>query len=152
MSHSKTASIPALSPSNVDATKLLGDQLGRLLDLYKHHFDLFLKALAGYLAVLGFIGSSLCGSVATQETRIVLSSLISVASLGGIAGAVISIKWVRALRARMLKICQLLGVEEPPLQSAEHIVTGALCVFVLFLIGGIVYAVHISRVAVAVQK
>jgi len=144
MATPETAPAPQLA-STADRTKLMSDQLGRFIDLYKHHFDLFLKAVAGFLAVLGFIGNGISSPQASQVNRIVLAALMALAAVFGLAGSVIAKRWVRLMREKVQKLCSELEIEEPSMYSAEAIVTVMICLCVVFFIGGSCYAIAIWR-------
>ena len=131
---------PQLAPA-ADRTKLISEQVGRFIDLYKHHFDLFLKAVAGFLAVLGFIGNAVNGPQTSHQNRIVLAALMSVASIVALEGSVIAKQWVRLMRDKIKKLCDELQIEEPSMHSAEAIVTVMICVCIVFFVGGLSYAI-----------
>jgi hypothetical protein len=128
---------PALQGTpNADRTKLISDQLGRLIHLYEHHFDLLLKAVAGLLAVLAFVGSSLVNHQTSVGMRIVLAALMSLTSLFGLIGVIISKRWVVSLRRRVHNLCEELQIEDPPIH-AEEVLTLLLFVCITLLVGGI---------------
>jgi hypothetical protein len=143
MDTSPQAPTPDASTLTSDRAKLIADQLGRLIDLYKHHFDLFLKGVAGYLAIIGFIAGAIT-KAPSRSNRIALFGLISVVSLFAFVGSVISWNWVRVMRDGMHDLCKTLDLVEPTLSPAERIVILMIFFCVTLFLGGIGYAIKLS--------
>jgi hypothetical protein len=120
--------------------KLLEGQLGRLLDLYKHHFDLFLKGTGGYIAVLGFVGSAIFREPADGGSRKKMWLIMALASSVGVAGCLIARIWVRSIRGKLDELSGELQVPTPPLHAAEGIVAVTLVLCSIFLLCGLGYA------------
>jgi hypothetical protein len=125
--------------------KLKADHLGRLIEIYKQHFDLYVKGVAGYLVVLGFIGGIVTKPETVREDRIALSLLVSLASVFGIIGSVISLRWVRTMKEKLQRLSAFLDLEDPLLSSAGHLVTSMIGLCLVLLAGGVAYAIALWK-------
>ena len=123
----------------------LADQLGRLIDLYKHHFDLFLKGVAVYLAAVAVIAGYIQNSSTQTGAKITLSFLISLTSVFGIAGCVVSKRFVRQMQERLDNLTRSLSFDHIPLEGAMGIARMTIVVSVFVFLGGIAYGIYLAR-------
>jgi len=119
-----------------DRTKTLLEQYKTFADVYKHHFDLYVK---GYVVYFGAMGA-LCGFLYRQDhgaaSKLYISFLIPIISIVAFIACVQSRKWVHDLKSAMEKIERELGVESFPFTGALGITFATFCgVVALFLFG-----------------
>lgn len=109
--------------SNIELHKY---NLTMRVDIYKTHFDLFVKGVALYLAIVGAIAGLIFQPSATGTTRSALALFVGLCSGLGVAGSRIGIAWTRAAQADMDQISDALGITRLSLIPASRIATLAL--------------------------
>jgi hypothetical protein len=98
---------------------LLKDLLKTYLDIYKHHFDLFVKAGAGYLAAVAFVAGLIFSGTAEKHAKAVLCVSLCGGSILAVFGALLSFHWVRCLEREVRTISSELGVGMFPFIGAK---------------------------------
>ena len=95
-------------------------QMQMYLDVYKHHFDLFVKAVFLYFATIGATAGYVFASSTTRGAKI--SVLLVGAALSVVAecACVVSRRWVMAVDQRVAKFAEELGVESFPFSGARN--------------------------------
>ncbi len=78
--------------------KVIESHLNASLEVYKHHFDLFLKFNALYLAAVGAMAGYMFTPPATPSVRQSLAFMIAVASVVGFFGNAVARFWLRDLK------------------------------------------------------
>lgn len=102
---------------------LLRFQLDLYIGIYKHHFDLFIKGLLLYLAVVGAsAGFMFRGDVSTQ-TQLLLASGVAGLSTLAVVGCIVSRRWVRDMDSTVSGITAALGISPLPFSGARRIAT-----------------------------
>jgi hypothetical protein len=121
----------ALTTSNT-ATPLTTDEYERLwrrlvlfVDLYKHHFELFVKGFVVYLAIIaGASGIAFGGKVSTRTQQSLLV-LVGLTSLCACIAWIVSLVWVARFATLFHELCDRLDVPRLPAFGVKAIVTGA---------------------------
>jgi hypothetical protein len=118
--------------------RLSEDAAGRYLDLYlgvyKHHFELFLKGLALYLAIIGGTAAYLYRDGATRDARVALWLFLFLVSALAIAGCKVSLDWVSAIEGTVTRLSTAIGLEPFPLDGAK----GAKGIVTMVMLGAMV--------------
>ena len=78
------------SRADLDATKLL-------VDVYKHHFDLYLKGVVIQLAVVGAVSGLVFRPETDQSTKLALLAFASIVSTIGAVGWMAGMAWHRRI-------------------------------------------------------
>lgn len=116
------------------------EYLKLLLDIYKHHFDLFLKAMLLYLAAVGAIASFIFSGASNSAAivRLTLAFGIPCGSIIALVGCLVSNRWIM----RVEKICNDLTdkLEVPlfPFSGARQVVRTMIAAIVAIAIAGVV--------------
>src|SRR5260221_4426827 len=92
------------------------------LEVYKHHYDLFVKATAVYLAALGARAVYIYGKDSHGSTRVAVAVVCLLVSLGGIGSCQACRKWCRDLEQRMRELTDALGTTPFPFSGAYGII------------------------------
>jgi hypothetical protein len=121
---------------------LLKTQMLIHVDLYKAHFDIFLKGTALYLGLAGAILGFTLQSKPDTKTLCGLSIVLVVGSIIGIVGGAISRQWIRKTKQLLSDVCKELQLECVSLESAELIVILEQSISILLLIVGLTAAVY----------
>jgi hypothetical protein len=121
---------------------LLKAQMLTHVDLYKTHFELFLKGTALYLGLVGAVVGFALKSKPDGKTLCGLSILLALGSIIGIVGGAISKEWIRKTKQILSDVCKELQLACVPLESAERIVTLEQSISILLLIVGLIAAVY----------
>ena len=98
-------------PQNIDSREvdLAKMQLGIYIDLYKHHFDLFLKASVIYLGVV--TGLAVASFRADELTiRCSLSIMVSMAAIVGFVAGKLYKDWLASIETTLSHLSDRLGV------------------------------------------
>ncbi len=87
------------------------------LDLYKHHFELYLKGFFIHLVVVGAISGFLFAteSPAVGNAAIALASMGLVVTIVGLLGSILAFVWAFRMRSVCLTMCNKLSIEPPPM-------------------------------------
>jgi len=119
-------------------TRNLLEQLKLHLDVYKTHFDIFVKGTALYFAALGAIAGFMYRDGATQASQVALSSLVIGGSLTYLAGCVVSLRWVFELERSVREAEKRLGISPFPFSGAKGVIGMVSFACILFVLFGIV--------------
>jgi hypothetical protein len=84
---------------------LLKAQMLVYVDLYKAHFDIFLKGTALYLGLVGAIVGFALQSKPDAKTLCGLSVVLTLGSVIGIVGGAISRQWIRSTKQLLSDVC-----------------------------------------------
>jgi hypothetical protein len=98
------------------------EQVKLHLDVYKTHFDLFVKAMALYFAALGAVAGFIYGKDANQASQ-ALSIVIVIGSLAFLAGCVASYGWVKQVEESVRKAEDWLKIHPFPFSGAKGVIT-----------------------------
>jgi len=103
------------------------------MGVYKHHFELFLKGVAIYVALIG--GSVAYGfhRDATPEIRSILMTFLAAVSVLAIYGCWTSFSWVSEIEVVIKRVSASISSEPIPLWGAKRIVSAVLAGAVLVL-------------------
>jgi hypothetical protein len=126
-----TANNQAARLANAD---LLKELLKTYLDIYKHHFDLFVKAGAGYLASVAFVTGIIFSTTAEKQTKAVLCVSLCGGSILAVFGAFLSLYWVLCLEREVRKISSDLGVGMFPFIGAKLVTWFLVALAMLFFV------------------
>jgi len=85
-------------------------QLSIYIDLYKHHYDLFLKAAGIYLAVVSVLASYIFRADVNFATKCALSIIVSIAAIIGFFGGKLYIEWLTSTEKSVSDISNKLGI------------------------------------------
>ena len=114
--------------------QLLWKQLSLYLEIYKHHFDLFVKGTVVYLALLGAIAGYIFRAEATLASQAALSLFATAISTLAFVGCLVSGRWVAELEAVIGRIAHSLRVEPFPFSGARMVVRVVEAMCALFLV------------------
>lgn len=95
--------------------------LSLYLDVYRHHFDLFIKGGVIYLAIMATLAGYIFRAEVTRPTQATLMLFAAILSLLGIAGCRISRAWVKQLSAVVNDLSKAVSVPQFPFSGAVRI-------------------------------
>jgi hypothetical protein len=124
--------------NSVDSSERAFRQLKMYIDVYKYHFDLFLKGVVLYLATVGAIAGFIYRSGASVESQVVLSAIVSIGSIIAMFGCYVSRKWVIALEEAVNNLAEQAGAERFPFSGAKGVLVVIIGTSVLFAVAGVV--------------
>lgn len=119
-----------------DETDLFKVQLSIYIDLYKHHFDMFLKAAVIYLGVVAGL-AALSFNAKTFVGKCGLAILVSIATVVGFLGGKIYKEWLISTERVLSDISTKLGILPVDFTQTKKMVNIEQSVSVLLLIGSI---------------
>jgi hypothetical protein len=131
-------------PSNPTRDELLS-QLKTWLDVYKHHFDLYVKGVAFYLAAAGALSGLIFREGATMAARRTLAIVLTIFCIGAVVGSFLSWRFVARLREDTDAIAAALGIRPFPFSGARSItllfscIAAALTVAALIIAAGLIH-------------
>lgn len=145
-----TASEPVHRPDAVGATLLARDapewELLRIyVDLYKHHFDLFVKGYVVYLAIIGAVAGFVFRPETDPMTRRLLLAFAVLASALATAAWITAIIWSGAFAAELLAVCHRLGQVRMPVFGTRIILLLGTLGSLALTAGGIYLLARYSR-------
>ena len=111
----------------------INEKLSELyLDLYKHHFELYLKGYFIHLVVVGAISGFLFATQnpAKGEMAIALAKMGIVVTVVGLIGSILACVWAIKMRIVYVSLCRQLSVLSPPM-------FGGIATTILLMIGSI---------------
>lgn len=116
--------------------ELLKMQITIYVDLYKSHFDFFIKGVIVYLAMVGAIAGYIFRSDITASTRYSLGALASLLSLIAFFATQTSIDWQKDTEKRIAVVSNELGIDPISFTHSKRalMIVEAMCVF-LFISG-----------------
>lgn len=81
--------------AGVDSQADARDAFKVFIDIYKHHFDLWLKAYLAYLAIIGVVAGILFRPETPSDSRQFLVLFVVTVSLLSVIAWVIGLAWIR---------------------------------------------------------
>ena len=103
------------------------------VDLYKHHFDLFLKGYAVYLAIVATVAGFVFRGEIEPVTRAALLLLVALVSIAAVIAWSTAFFWARAFGSQVQSLCRELGIPSMPMFGVKAILViadaGALIMF-----------------------
>lgn len=127
---------PVTDPSPAHANTL--EQLKLHLDIYKTHFDMFLKGTALYFAALGAIAGFLYRDGASRQSQIALSCVVVGGSITFLVACVAARAWVRELALSVRKAEEKLAMDPFPFSGAIGVIGAMIAGCALFIVFGVV--------------
>jgi len=118
-------------------------QLEMWLDVYKHHFDLYVKGVAFYLAAASTLAGLIYQQSITATARQSLSVVLTLFSFVTFAGSIVSCLFVRRLQADVDAIAAVLGIRSFPFSGANRVT-------ILFAATGLVLTLVATLICVQV--
>ena len=112
---------------------VLLSQFKTYVDVYCHHFDLYLKATALYLAAVSAMATYMFTGIGVTM-KVALSLLVIVTSLGAVAAGYVSKRWVSNVEEIVTALTVELSIDQFPFSGARGIIhvvmaiSGALCI------------------------
>jgi hypothetical protein len=117
-------------------TDLFKMQMSVYIDLYKHHFDLFLKAAVIYLAVVSGL-TAFSFRVDNFSARCALSIMVSIATIIGFLGGKLYKEWLTSTERALSNISDKLGIAPLEFTQTKKMITIEQAVSVLLLFGSV---------------
>jgi hypothetical protein len=130
-----------------ERTKVLLTQYQALLEVYKQHFDLFLKGVTVYLAAMSAIAGFAIAKETSANIKLLLSALIPCGSLIAFFGFLISRRWVAHLQKSLESIEAELRIQPFPFSGPKGIILTMILAALAFFIAGCVYFVFTNSVS-----
>jgi hypothetical protein len=113
-------------------------QIGVYMETYRHHWEIFIKAVILYFAVIGSVVGYVFGvSAASHSSRRVLALAASIVSVFAMWCCVVSYAWVSYLERLLEQAWRSLGLEPFSLLAAKRIITVAMVLSVGFFVAGL---------------
>ena len=114
------------------------EQLRLHLDVYRNHFELFVKAMGLYFAALGAIGGLMYRDGVSRSSQVAFSALIVSGSIIFLDGCIVSLRWVRDLEVSVRGAEMQLGIKPFPFSGANGVIGVMMVVCVIFALFGVV--------------
>ena len=104
------------------------------IDLYKHHFDLFLKGYGVYLAIIATAAGFVFRSETEPVARTALLLLVAIVSIAAVIAWSTSFFWARAFGLQVQNLCRELLIPSMPMFGVKVIlVIAAVGALIMFL-------------------
>jgi len=126
-----------LTANHNGETDLLKMQLSIYIDLYKHHYDLFLKAAGIYLAVVSVLASYIFRADVNFATKCALSIIVSIAAIIGFLGGKLYIEWLTSTEKSVSDISNKLGIVPIVFIQTKKVIAIEQVVSVVLLVGSV---------------
>ena len=108
--------------SKPDATlTVVLEQLKLYFDLYKHHWDLYLKAHVLFYAVVGALGGYLSKAEVTSHERTLLTSAMAVGACVACIASAIGLQWLKTIQFIVQSLEARLGALHYSFEAARRI-------------------------------
>ncbi len=117
-------------------------QLAALMNLYKHHLDLFWKWITLYVSIITATSAYLFNANISPETKRLFPVLIAAASLGIALGCVILWMWLKELHSEVTTISGELNSPKFPSFLGIKMTQAAFVVTLLFAAFNLIYAAY----------
>lgn len=98
------------------------------LEAFNHRYDLFVKAVGLYIAIVGAVVGYVTRDVGSP-TKIGLSVFVAVSSVAALYACFVCWRWVRIVEKEVEAISKQVGVLPPPLYDARMVKAIAATVF-----------------------
>lgn len=112
------------------------------VDLYKHHFDLFLKGYAVYLAIIATAAGFVFRDGTEPLTRTALVLLVAIVSIAAVVAWSTSFFWARAFGFQVQNLCRELGIPLMPMFGVKVILLIATAGAFIMLFGAVFFLVR----------
>ena len=132
-----------LTKEGASETDLLKLQLTMNMDLYKHHYDLFIKAVIIFLAFVGALVGYIFQTGTNEMTKCVMSLFIALSSITGFFAGFVSRSWVTSVEKNVTEATAKLGIVMPPVSSAKRIILIGQVLSLLLFLAGIANAIFV---------
>ncbi len=110
----------------------LGKQVALYMDVYKHHFDLFVKGTAVYLAIVGTVAGLVFKDGTRLPLQVALCIFVMLISCVGGYACYWSDKWVCDLERVIRGMIEELEMEQFPFWGARRVVRLVMLLCILF--------------------
>lgn len=117
-----------------DRIRLQSEHLGRLLDLYKHHYELFVKGYILYLGIVSAIATLLFRFVEAPGERRLLSVIAAAISILSIASCALGFRWAQDVDRDVSTLTSRLELPPVPLANSRRFAIVLLVLSSLMLI------------------
>jgi len=114
-----------------------------LVDVYKHHWDLFIKGSAIYLFACSIVAGYTLNAGVGVFQKLFAGLSVAVASVVAIAGISISLRFLNSIAERIDKACDRHGYLKIPFSGPKGIVRLFRWAAWLLLITGLLYVAHV---------
>ncbi len=118
----------------------LSENLDSLMNLYKHHLDLFWKWITLYVSIVAALGAYVFTNQLELETKRLFPILIAVASLGIAFGCMIMWSWLKELQKEVRHISDEMQTFQYPSFLGIRMTKGALVATSLFAVFSVLYS------------
>jgi hypothetical protein len=116
--------------------------LSRLVDLYKHHYDLFVKGYLFYLAIVSAIASVVFGNNDKTSVKTYLMILAAVISGLSAFSCLNAVEWVNKTKGKIGRLTEKLSLEE------IHFVEAGRFIYVLMILSSVIGLFFLSMLFV----
>jgi hypothetical protein len=141
--------IELIEKDGVDTQKATSAMPGNLqmhVDIYKHHWDLFLKGFAAYLAACAIFASFAIGAKDAPPNifqKLFAGGAVIGASIVAVIGLAISLQFLKQITATIDVLCVRYNYEKISFWGPKNIVQLFCCTAVLLLLIGVLYVIHL---------
>lgn len=115
------------------------------VDLYKDHFNLWLKGYAVYLAILGALGTIFFKTGTTTTVKYALCFISIIVSITSGLACTIALKWLVRVRSRIEEVSKILGIEPFPVFGAIGVGLVATVACIIFCFAGIICIIGVWK-------
>ena len=107
---------PHVQPPSADLTRA---HLAMFIDVYKHHFDLFVKTVFLYFAAMGTAAGYVFRTSATLESKMAVCGVAAAVSIVAVVTCIVCQKWVLRLENTVTAMCIQLALLPFPFSGAK---------------------------------
>ena len=118
-----------------------------LADIYKHHWDLFLKGFALYLVACSVIAGYTVSQNIDPWQRVSAGAAISVASLFSFWGVNVSQRWLTTVVTKLVSLASESKVETFEFDGPIRILDIMRLITIVFFISGLTFVAYLAIVA-----
>ncbi|MCL4501003.1 MAG: hypothetical protein M1438_03995 [Deltaproteobacteria bacterium] len=139
----------------VNTQDLLIKHLDMYMDIYKHHFNLFLKGVTIYLVSIGVIAGYIFKGDINIHTQAILSSLFIIESIGAFLCCVFSFRWINTVDKIVRRIILQLNVSVSsfPFGGVKGVILTTAMVAIVSSVAGVIIAIPIfSKIFANIEK
>jgi hypothetical protein len=113
------------------------------IELYKHHFDLWLKAQALYVAIEGTAAGLIFRTELAIRARMAICLFACICSVFAVLGGIITRRWLFGMEGAISRASALLGLEALSLKLAKQTVAFAQAMASVFFICGLILSLQL---------
>ena len=125
-------------PYTIDLAR---EQFAIYIEVYKQHFDLFVRGSGLYVVAVGILAGILFRDVTANSTRSLLSFGIAAFSFAALFGCIVSWVWVRQLQKNIDHYTSIIQAESFPLGGAKGIIITVGIVSIMLVGAGSIYGI-----------